>query len=209
MSETEYPTLIEMPDDIRGERVLLRPYRVEDAEQILAAVDESREHLRPWVNWVDEMATIDDCRDYCIRCAARWLLRSDLSVGIFAADSGEYLGGTGLHDPDWNVRSFEVGYWMRVGAAGDGYVSQAVRLLVDVAFDRLQAQRIALTCDPENTASRRVAEHAGFVLEGTLRNSTLARDGRPADWLVYSLVPGDRERLPAGAGAAADVEVAG
>jgi len=87
------------------------------------------------------------------------------------------------------VRSFEISYWLRTSATRQGYATEAVRLLVDVAYDQLQARRIALTCDQHNIASRRVAEHAGFVLEGTLRSSVLGSDGRPADSLVLSLVP--------------------
>lgn len=191
------PTLISLPVELRGPRVLLRPYRADDAEQVLSTIDESREHLGPWVNWVDDMTTIEDTRDYCIRCAARWLLRSDLSMGIFDAESGRYLGGTGLHEPNWELRSFEIGYWLRVSAQGRGYVTEACRLLVDVAFEHLNARRIELSCDPRNESSRRVAELAGFVFEGTLRNLVLGRDGEPEDWLIYSLIPADWQRLRA------------
>ncbi len=194
MSPAIHPTLIELPDELRGPRIVVRPYRAGDAEQVHEAVNESAEHLRPWVNWVDAMATVEDCRDYCIRCAARWALRTDLAVGIFAAGTGRYLGGTGLHEPDWELRAFEIGYWMRTGALGGGYVSEAVRLLVDFAIDCLRARRIHLSCDADNEASRRVAEHAGFVLEGTLRNFAVGRDGSARDWLMFSLVPADLGR---------------
>lgn len=191
MSGTKHPSLIELPAELRGPRVTLRPYQECDAEQILDAVAESQEHLRPWVNWVDGMATIEDCRDYCIRCAAKWALRTDLSVGVFATETGRYLGGTGLHAPDWDLRSFEIGYWMRRSAAGHGYVAEAVRLLSQFAIEHLAAQRIVITCDADNRASSRVAERAGFVLEGTLRNAALGRDGTATDWLMFSLVPAD------------------
>lgn len=194
MAQAIHATLIELPDELRGSRVVLRPYRADDAGDVLEAVDESREHLRPWVNWVDAMATHEDCRDYCIRCAAKWSLRTDLSVGIFDAGSGRYLGGTGLHEPDWELRSFEIGYWIRRSAEGSGYVSEAVRLLIELAFGCLQARRVQLTCDADNHASRRVAEHAGFVLEGTPRNAAVGREGEAMDWLMFSLVPADLDR---------------
>ncbi|MBA3450304.1 MAG: GNAT family N-acetyltransferase [Chloroflexia bacterium] len=195
MSAPTLPTLVTIPDELCGERIVLRPYRASDAKNVFTAVDESRDHLRPWVGWVDDMATVADCEDYCIRCAAKWLLRSDLSVGIFDIQNGLYLGGTGLHNPDWELRSFEIGYWIRTGAAGSGYVTEAVGLLVDLAFNELRARRVELNCDPANDASRRVAERAGFVPEGTLRNSVQARDGSASDWLMFSLIPDDWERI--------------
>ena len=197
MSKPIVPTLIDLPSELRGPRVLLRPYQAEDAKPVFDAVEESREHLRPWVNWVDGFTTVDNARDYCIRCAAKWMLRTDLSVGIFDAETGQYLGGSGLQEPDWELRSFEIGYWMRFSALGHGYVLEATQLLVDFGFEQLNARRIELNCDPRNEASRKVAEHVGFVLEGTMRNLVLGHDGEPEDWLIYSLVPTDWERLRA------------
>ena len=187
------PTLIDLPAEIRGDRVLLRPYRAEDAGAVFAATEQSRPHLRPWVHWADANATVDDTRDYCIRCAANWLLRSDLTLGIFRGADGHFLGGTGLHAPNWELRSFEIGYWLRASARGQGFASEAVHLLTEFAFAHLDAQRVEIRCDARNTASRRVAERAGFVYEGRLRNAVVAPGGQPTDWLVFSLIPSDFE----------------
>lgn len=192
-----HPTLILLPDEIRSERVVLRPLRSEDAEAAFAAIDEAREHLRPWMDWVDKQRTVDDVRDYCLRTAGKWILRTDLAMGMFAVASGAYLGGTGLHDPDWELRRFEIGYWIRPSAEGHGFVSEAVRLLSRLAFDDLGARRLEIRCDATNDRSRRVAERAGFLLEGRLRNEALAPDGEPRDTLVFSLIPADYERLRA------------
>jgi ribosomal-protein-serine acetyltransferase len=189
MSARIVPTLIDLPSELRESRVLLRPYRGGDAEQVFAAIDESRDHLRPWVTWVDNNRTVDDVRDYCIRSQASWLLRTELALGIFDAVSGRYLGGTGLHDPDWELRTFEIGYWLRVTATGYGYATESTRLLAEFALSRLQALRVTLRCDARNDASRRVAERAGFVLEGRLRSTSVAPDGTVRDDLVYAVIP--------------------
>lgn len=199
MPRFKHPTLIDLPDELNGPRVTLRPYREDDAPQIHEAVAESRQQLRPWVNWVDDMATLDDCRDYCLRCAARWTLRADLSLGIFETASGRYLGGTGLHDPNWELRAFEIGYWVRQSAANHGYATEAVRVLAQFALSDLDARRIEITCDADNHASRRVAEGAGFALERTLRNAALGREGNLKDSLVYSIIPEDQEKRDQGA----------
>ena len=188
MSNPIKPTLIDLPAELHGPRVLLRPYRADDAEQVFAGVDESRDHLRPWVTWVDDNRTVDDVRDYCIRSQANWLLRTELPLGIFDSGSGRYLGGTGLHDPDWQLRAFEVGYWLRLSAVGHGYATEATQTLVEFAISRLQARRIALRCDARNDASRRVAERAGFTLEGRLRKVRLEPDGSVSDELIYAVI---------------------
>jgi len=188
---TRHPTLIPLPDELRSPRLLLRPFRPTDADQIFPAVEESRAHLRPWMAWVDDHVSVDNSRDWSARCAANWLLRAELTVGIFATASERYLGCISLHDPDWDLRAFHIGYWLRASAIGQGYATEAVCMLVDLAFGPLAARRVELRCDARNGPSRRVAERVGFVLEGQLRNAFLAPDGQPADELVFALTPDD------------------
>lgn len=191
------PTLIQVPDQVAGSRVLLRPYRGDDAAAMFEAIDEARDHLAPWMGWVDFHQSVDDSRDYCLRMAAAWILRSALIVGIFDRADGRFLGGTGFHEPDWDGRMFEIGYWLRPSALGQGYVTEAVRLLVGLAFGQFDARRVELRCDASNERSRRVAERCGFVFEGRLRNCSRTPNGLPRDDLVFSLIPGDPAADPA------------
>ena len=182
------PLLIELPEELRGPHVLLRPYRPDDAPALWEAIDESCAHLAPWMPWVDDYAGPEDAQAYVRRARARWLLREDLAVGIFD-HAGHYLGGSGLHRMNWTLRTFEIGYWIRKSAEGHGYVTETVQLLTRLAFDHLQANRVEIRMDPENVRSRRVAERLGFALEGTLRRVASGPDGRPRDRQVFALIP--------------------
>jgi ribosomal-protein-serine acetyltransferase len=184
-------TLLPLFDELRGPRVLVRPYREQDAADVQQAVAESREHLRPWLPFADEHQTVEESRDFIIRCAARWMLRDDMTVGVWDAMYSTYVGGSGLHPRDWHVRFFEIGYWVRASAQGKGYISEAVKLLTDYAFEHLDAQRVLIRCDARNTRSAAVAKRLGFVLEGRLRHDSRAQDGTIRDTLVYSLIPSD------------------
>jgi RimJ/RimL family protein N-acetyltransferase len=192
MDEPAYTSLIPLPDELRGASVLLRPYRDDDAEALFESIHASREHLRPWVSWVDRRQTIDDTREVVRRMMAQWLLREELALGIWEAASGRHLGECGLHHIDWRLRRFAIGYWLRASAEGRGAMTEAARLLIDFAFDGLRANRVELTCDALNTRSAAVAERLGFVREARLRNEELARDGTLRDTLVYALIPTDR-----------------
>jgi RimJ/RimL family protein N-acetyltransferase len=191
---TRHPTLIPLPDELRSPRLLLWPYHPADADQVFAAINESRTHLRPSMAWVDGHSSVDNSRDWCARCAANWLLRVELTVGIFAAASGRYLGCVSRCDPDWDPHAFHIGYWLRASAVGQGYATEAVRVLTDLAVGPLAARRVELRCDARNEPSRRVAERVGFVLEGQLRNAFLDPGGQPADELAFALIPGTRSR---------------
>ncbi len=105
-----------------------------------------------------------------------------------------------LEVPDFMHRSGSFarsrsGYWLRASAVGQGYMTEAVRLVTELAFNALQARRVAIECEADNEASLRVAERAGFILEGRLRNGTLATNGNAVDLLVYALTPDDWLRL--------------
>lgn len=196
MDAPAYRTLTPLFDELRGERVLVRPYCESDAEALHEAVDESREHIRPWLPWAEGHQTIEETRDWIIRCMAHWLLREGLPLGIWEIGTGRYLGGTGVHPRNWEIGYFEIGYWLRHSAEGHGYMQEAVRLIVDFAFEQLGAQRVEIRCDARNRRSAAVAERLGFVREAHLRHHERAPDGSLRDTLIFALIPGD-PRWPA------------
>ena len=192
MELPKHKTLIPLFEELRGPRVVVRPYRLEDADALFAAVAESRQHIWPWMPWGDQHQTVDDSRDFILRTQAKWLLREDMNVGFFEASSERYLGGSGLHPRGWDVPAFEIGYWIRASAEGHGYVAETVRLLADFAFESLGAQRVMIRCDARNTRSAAVAERLGFVREARLRNEVRTHtDSALRDTLIFSLIPSD------------------
>jgi ribosomal-protein-serine acetyltransferase len=191
MRMPEYLTLLPLFEELRGERVVVRPYRLEDAAALREAIEESREHVRPWLPFADAHQTDEETRDWIIRGMAEWLTRVNVSLSIWDAASGRYLGGIGLHPRNWEVRYFSIGYWLRQSAEGHGYVREAVRLVTDFAFEHLEANRVEIRCDARNRRSAAVAEALGFVREALLRNHSRASDGTLRNTLVFALTPDD------------------
>jgi len=192
MSETSYRTLIPLFEKLDGERVLVRPYRESDAQAIFEAVGESRDHLRPWLPFADAHQTVEETQDWIIHGLSDWLLREKFHLGIWEKAIDRYLGGIGLHPHNWETRYFEIGYWLRASAAGKGYMTEAVRLLTDFAFNELAATRVQIRCDERNMHSAAVARRLGYVQEARLRNHTKAPDGSLRTTLIFSLIPADR-----------------
>jgi RimJ/RimL family protein N-acetyltransferase len=187
------PTLIPLFKELWSERVVVRPYREEDAEALHEAIAESRDHLRPWLPFADEHQTVDESRAWINGSRARWILRQNMNCGIFEAATGRYLGGIGLDVHSWEIPSFEIGYWLRQSAVGHGYMSEAVRLLTDFALNDLKAKRVEIQCDERNVHSANVARRLGYVQEGRLRNECQAPDGAVRNTLIFSVVPEDRK----------------
>ncbi|HEY3367485.1 MAG TPA: GNAT family protein [Symbiobacteriaceae bacterium] len=192
------PILIDLPEQLEGLRVLVRPYRLEDGPALWASIEESRAHLGAWLPWAEFHQTPDDTRQYVVKSQVKWLLREDMPVGLFDRITGRHVGGAGLHNIDWKLHSFEIGYWVRKSAEGQGYVGEAVRLLTRLAFDHLEANRVQIRMDARNLRSRAVAERQGFVFEGILRRALHPQQGEtvPTDSCMFSLIREEYQALP-------------
>lgn len=186
------PVLIDIPERLDGERTVLLVPRAGLGAELAVVVTQSLSHLRPWMAWAQDAPSAESAELVVRRMQADFIARRDLCFHLYArrADGspGRLLGGTGLHRMDWAVRRFEIGYWIRPEAAGQGHVSEAVRLLTALAFDRLAARRLEIRCDALNLRSRAVAERCGFELEGVLRRDALGVDGTVRDTAVYARI---------------------
>ena len=100
------------------------------------------------------------------------------------------LGSVGIVELNWEEGRCELGYWLGREARGRGVMTKAVRLLSAWIFESLPMDRITITAEPENHASRTVAERAGFTFEGVLR-SYFVNKGVRRDAASYSLVRGE------------------
>ena len=106
---------------------------------------------------------------------------------IADATSGDLLGSIGVHDVNPVDRRGNIGYWLAREARGRGIMTRAVTMLSKWAFENLGIDRIEIPVDSQNTASRAVAERAGYTFEGVLRSHTVIK-GRRRDMAIYSLL---------------------
>ena len=188
------PILLELPRQLEGPRVIVRPFTDADALTVHEAIRESVEHVRPWLPWYGLHETLDDTLEWLRRMQAQWLLRDSFAMGIFARHDGTFLGGISLGVRSWRVPAYAIGYWVRASAQGHGYVGEAVRLVTTLAFETLRAQRVMIRCNARNTRSRNVAERCGYVYEGCLRHQERDTSGELCDMLLFAMIPDDYQR---------------
>ena len=195
MTQKINPLLLDFPGEFRGERVLLRPFRDEDAPTLWEAVEASREHLKRWMPWVNDHNSQDFSREYIRKMQAKWTLREDFPMGIWRIADNKLVGSTGLHRIDWSVPVMEAGYWLRPDTEGYGYTTEAVRLLMGLAFNHLHAERLEIRCDSQNLRSAAVPKRLKFVHEATLRASRRNTNNTLGDSHVFALTRADFEKL--------------
>jgi len=183
------PIMMDFPEAFETERLLIRSPMPGDGPELYAAVGESMEELRPWMPWPAEHGTVEDSEASARGARVRFLERTELRMHLWLKETETLVGSSGLHRIDWGVPKFEIGYWCRTGMTGRGYATEAVRSIAAFAFDVLRAKRVEIRCDPLNRPSARVAQLAGFRLEGELRNDARGTDGTLRNTLVFSAVP--------------------
>lgn len=111
-----------------------------------------------------------------------------LTIEIRQEEGWHTIGNSGFHNLDWRNRSAEIGifigdksYW------NQGYGTETMQLLLEIAFDTLNLHRVYLRVFEDNSRAIRAYEKAGFVLEGRMRQAEFRR-GTYRDVLLMSVL---------------------
>ena len=121
----------------------------------------------------------------------------DRSLCLFIATRSEpqrVLGAVNLRNiVRGALEGATLGYGLAPDAVGRGYMTEAVRRIVDIAFDELALHRVEVNIMPRNARSLAVVERAGFVREG-LSARYLQIAGKWEDHVRLARVADDRGR---------------
>ncbi|MDQ1646749.1 MAG: hypothetical protein QOJ50_2933 [Cryptosporangiaceae bacterium] len=177
------------PTEITAGRLHLRPFTAADADAVLAACQDPE--LQRWVP-VPTPYLREHAAEYVqANSVEGWRSGAGHAFAVLDATSAELLASIGLPRRDDAAAIAEVGYWVAPGARGKGVATQATLAVARWAFGALGVQRLEWMAETGNVASRRVAEKAGFTIEGVLRSRMLRRGGGRSDAWIGSLLPAD------------------
>ena len=172
------------PPTLRGDTVRLRPLHDADRAAIVAAYQDP-EIIRwygvptPYTDGHAERLVHGD--------GPREWARGVEAIFAVTGPDDAWAGTIDLRVDEKDPRAGEVGYLIGPEHRGRGYASDALRTITRWGFDELGLARVQWRAEVGNDASRRVAEKAGFTMEGLLRQS-LEEDGRRYDCWVGSLL---------------------
>ncbi len=183
--------------DLRIEtpRLLLRPLEEGDADDLWSIFSDPGV-MRYWSStaWTERAQALR------MIAADREALaeRRDLRLGLVLSDSGRLAGTLSLYKIDAPCRRADIGYALGMAHQGRGLMNEALKAVVDLAFDHrpgaafddLRLNRIEADIDPRNGPSCRSLERLGFRLEGTLRERWWVA-GEVSDSAIYGLLHQD------------------
>jgi RimJ/RimL family protein N-acetyltransferase len=179
------PILRDVPEAFETERLFLRAPCAGDGAEMHEAIVESADHLRVWVPWAKPNITADEEEALQRKKRIKFLARESFYFNTYLKGAGTLVGVIGLWNIDWGVPKFEIGYFIRTSLEGQGYATEAVNGITRFAFDQFGALRIQITSPLQ---SWRVAERAGYTLEGIIRNNYRDVDGHLLDNKYYSKI---------------------
>lgn len=179
------------PETHETERLLFRPPSVSDAQTIFQRYAQDREVTR-FLTWAPH-TSVDQTRAFLAEAEQAWREGKKFPWLLIERQTDCVLGMIELRmdqRPDADGRRAEVGYVLARDAWGKGYMTEALRAVIDLALCEERLSRIWATCDVENRASARVLEKAGMVVEGQLRRHAVHPNlgSDPRDSLIYAIV---------------------
>ena len=150
-----------------------------NAERLLAAMNENREFLAEFLEWVDSYTTTEKAlanieKSYGDNVCAYFIMVAD-----------DIVGKIGFVDSDDNMG--EISYWLAHGFNGRGIMTRALNKLTEMGFRDMGLKRIQLTIDAKNIPSAAVALRCGYECEGVLRKYFVLR-GQPRDMKMFSKI---------------------
>jgi RimJ/RimL family protein N-acetyltransferase len=171
---------------LRTDRLILRPFELGDADTI--AEYQGREDVCRYIPYSPRSAAevrqrLDD---------GAWRSRIDaegdaITLGVTLAATGALIGDVMLRWASSEHATGEIGYVLHPEHTGHGYVTEAVRALLPLAFDGMELHRIFARLDARNTASAKVCRRLGMRQEAHLRENEWFK-GEWTDEIVFALL---------------------
>ena len=180
---------------LKTERLILRPFRLSDAEDMYRNWASDPE-VPKYVSW-----DVHESPAFTRELLKSWIAEYEKPdyYNWTLEYGGEVIGNAAVIPKD-KREAAELGYSLSRRFWNRGIMTEAVSAITDFLFGEIGYHRLCIRNIRENPASGRVAEKCGYSLEGTEREAFPAKDGRFHDILSRSLLRDEWERQKAGAG---------
>jgi ribosomal-protein-serine acetyltransferase len=106
------PMMMDFPTEIYTDRLLIRIPLPGDGKKVYEAVEASINELIPWLPFAQKEQSEIKTEIGIRNAHAKFLTREDLRLLIFLKDNKQFIGSSGLHNPNWDIPKFEIGYWI-------------------------------------------------------------------------------------------------
>lgn len=171
-----------------GRELELRQYVKEDANALFDLINRSRAHLAPWLSWVNHTTKLEHSVQFIDDSYYQAEVQEGIALGIFQGNL--LIGGIGLHQWNHKLNSAQVGYWIGQPYEGKGVMLKCLIAFTGFLFQQVGLNKVELHYAALNVRSGKLAERAGFKMEGIIRAGHL-RNGIIEDLVVMGMLRGE------------------
>ena len=169
---------------LEGERIYLSPVNVEDAEKYVKQLNDAK--INQYLTCSNILITLNGEKDFLEKA-----VNEEFMFGIIKKDTDELLGNIGLTQLDYKCGTADLGIFIgEEDNLSKGYGSEAIKLLLDFAFNELRLHNVMLTVYDMNERAQKAYTKCGFKEFGR-RHEARFHDGKYHD-IVYMEVINDK-----------------
>lgn len=174
-----------------GKITRLRVYKKEDLKRVWNFINQEKtmKFLRPGIPF-----------PYRFEEEEKWyesisgLSQKNYTFAIERLKDDEYIGGLGINEIDWKNSYCEIGIFLAEDFCGEGYGTDALKILVDFIFNEMNLNKVMLSVYSFNERARNSYKKVGFVEEGILRDN-IFRNGEYNDEIIMSILRREWEEM--------------
>ena len=170
---------------IHSERVILRPMRLNDFEQM----NNLTKNSQMWYYFTSDLSNEKTLKKWIESAVSDHKNHKALPLTIIDPKNETIIGATRIGNISEIHKRVEIGWtWISKEYQGTGINGQVKKLLFEYLFSETDTVRIEFKTDVLNIAARKGMEKVGLVEEGVLRNHTLMTNNRRRDTVYYSIL---------------------
>jgi RimJ/RimL family protein N-acetyltransferase len=159
------------PERLETERLILRRYCDGDALAVFALVDKNRQGLiQNFSQMARGLLKREDVESFIQEKSTQWDTRRAFCYGLWPKDAPELIGQLLVKNIVWDVPSAELSYFVGSSSQRRGFATEAISMILRVAFERLAFKRVFVRIVAANTVSFSLASKLGFKHEGLHRS---------------------------------------
>src|SRR5262245_30487016 len=121
--------------------VFLRLHEMRHADELFRLSDANREHLRPWMPWIDGTKSVEDTRAFLKGVLEGFTQGRAYTFAIM--ERGTHVGTIGLELVE-DANEAEIGYWISAGAERRGLITKSTEALMRFAFEDVGLNRVVI-----------------------------------------------------------------
>jgi RimJ/RimL family protein N-acetyltransferase len=191
----------ELPNELETKRLILRPYKDGDEDHFFEMLQKgNREYLDELLGPISQEKKIEKVKEYLQDLIADWKSGKRFVLSYWDKITNGYLGHIWIEPINWELRIFEVGWFVIQQQQNKGYSTESARTAFAFIFQHLNANKIVVTVrdyGKYKEQSKKIAIKCGCILEGFIRQSVQIITSRGAGSVVgvyhYGLLKSERE----------------